>query len=647
MTALARLPLPSRFARVRFGLLTVTALLAAGVLIASVLAAGYLNRIDEASRYNRTFDAGQTLAELLRLQIAFATANEATGIDGLRLRADIFKNRVSLLGSGTFPHPEMKGELYPRLVEAERQITTLLGEMPSDAAAAKAVAVLEPLVQPLARMTSRSHAMAGDNVAQTQTRLRNIFGALTGVTLILLLFGAALIAFVLRQNNRLDRTLRTDSLTGLANRLAFGTYLERQRIDRSRSMILVDVANFKALNDLHGHDFGDKVLRGIADCLSAAAPDASLIARIGGDEFAVLFEGVYARQRSLAACARIEEDMSRPVMADCGHIHVSVTIGFRALKASDAAHTAEMFLKEADLALHEGKSAGRGGVTEFRPAMMQAFLDRRRLQSELRGSAERGETYLEFQPVVDLRTHRTLGFEALLRWEHPELGLISPATFIPLAEESGLIQDMGRWVLSRAIEEAASWNADIFVAVNVSARQLADRGLVAFIAQALAAHRLPSERLEIEITETALVDNDGVAIETLQGLRALGCRIALDDFGTGYASLSYLQRFPFDKLKIDRSFVEGCRIDKNSSAIIAAVCDLASRLRLGIVAEGIETAEHRDFVAQAGCGLGQGYLFDRPLPVARVLERLAREASQPAGLSPTIANEAFRAECVA
>ncbi|WP_148640233.1 putative bifunctional diguanylate cyclase/phosphodiesterase [Aureimonas sp. AU20] len=617
--------LPRSFHRLRIGLVAVTALLAVTAVTVSVLAAAYQHRIDEASRYNRTFDATQTLTELLRLQLAFAKAKSADDLHELELRAAILKNRTTLLNSATFPISAMRDDLIPRLSRAITDVELLLDRMPSPEVVAQAEASLDPLVQPLARMTSRSHAMAGDEVAHNQTQLRLVFVSLCTVTLMLVLFGAALVIFVLRQNSRLDRTVRTDTLTGLANRFEFGVRLESLAIDRGCAVILIDVDHFKTLNDTYGHDVGDVVLGEVSRRLIEAADDAALVARIGGDEFAVLYEGNDATRRSRLACERILDRMRQPIASVGRNIVVGVTLGLRTLGTGEPAHISEA-LKDADLALYEAKVAGRGRTIEFQPEMRQAFLDRHRLQNDLRGALERGEHHLHFQPVVDLQANRTLGFEALVRWDHAELGAVPPSRFVPIAEESGLILGLGRWILDKSIETARAWPEDVFVAVNISARQLTDPDLAAFISTTLRDHNVASRRLEIEITETALIENDAVAIGTLRALRDLGCRIALDDFGTGYASLSYLQRFPFDKLKIDRSFVDRCRIDENSSAIIAAVCTLAHRLQLGIVAEGIETAEHRAFVMEAGCGLGQGYLFDRPLTETKVLDRLAREA---------------------
>lgn len=620
-----KLTLPRSFHRLGLGLAAVTALLAVFAVAVSLLAAAYQQRIDEASRYNRTFDATQTLAELLRLQLAFAGAREPGDLDEIRMRTAILENRASILANAVWPIPEMRADFLPSLFDALQRITPLIDRMPEAGVGMDAVTILKPLVQPLARMTSRSHAIANDEIGRTQAQLRLMFAVLCGLTVFLVLFGAALVTFVLWQNRRLDRTARSDALTGLANRLQFGLCLDRLASANGCAVMLIDVDHFKTLNDTNGHDIGDVVLTRVGQRLEDAAPDARLVARVGGDEFAILYEGPEAAAHSRAAATRILELMRQPILANGRCVKVSVTLGLRTVEGAADTPSSYTLLKDADLALYEAKAAGRRCATEFQPAMKKSFLERHRLEADLHGAIDRGEHHLQFQPVVDLRANTTLGFEALLRWNHPEFGFVPPSQFVPLAEESDLILDLGRWVLTEAIATARHWPGDVFVAVNISARQLNDAGLAAFVAQTLAEAGLPARRLEIEVTETALIQNEALATQTLQALRALGCRIALDDFGTGYASLSYLQRFVFDKLKIDRSFVESCREDKNSSAIVAAVCALAHRLQLGVVAEGIETREHCAFVAEAGCGAGQGYLFDRPLSKDKALERLQRE----------------------
>lgn len=642
MITSGKLTLPRSFHRLGLGLVSVTAVLAVTAVCVTILAAAYQQRINEASRYNRTFDAAQTQTELLRLQLAIAGARNLDDLDEVRLRIAILKNRTSLLDNTSWPIPEMHNDFIPRLSAAVQRVEPLIDRLLSAEAAAEAEEALKPLVQPLARMTARSHALAGDDVATTQSRLRTIFTSLCAVTLMLVIFGAALVMFVFRQNHRLDRTARTDALTGLANRLQFAQSLDRIATAGSCAVILIDVDHFKAFNDSNGHDVGDSILLQVSNRLMRAATDATLVARVGGDEFAILYEGDDIAKRSRSACQRILELMREPVVVDTREIKVGVTLGFRTIENLADERSSTALLKDADIALYEAKAAGRGRATEFNPSMKRAFDDRHRLKTALQGAIARCEHHLQFQPVVDLKTSTTLGFEALLRWDHPEFGSVPPSQFIPLAEESDLILELGQWVLIEAVATARHWPGDAFVAVNISARQLNDAGFAAFVADVLLQYRFPAERLEIEVTETALVQNEALATQTLQALRNLGCRIALDDFGTGYASLSYLQRFVFDKLKIDRSFVESCRENENSSAIVAAVCTLANRLRLGIVAEGIETLEHRAFVAEAGCGLGQGYLFDRPLPKGMALMRLTLEAAEKTKFSLSTAVDIFR-----
>ncbi|WP_062016171.1 bifunctional diguanylate cyclase/phosphodiesterase [Aureimonas sp. AU4] len=619
----ARLSLPRRFQKLRYGLMGVTGLLAVLAIACASLAVSYQRSIDEAGRYNRTFDAAQAAIEIARLQLSIDDVAR-DGVEPVKLRYAILRNRVGLVENGIFPVAEMRSEILPLLRNAVRELEPLIARLPDATAITRSEAIVKPLIQPLVQMTSMAHAQAGDRVAENQVRLRHLLAGLCVMTMMLVLVGAALIAFVMRQNARLDHTVRRDALTGIANRLSFGARLGALARSGERAVILVDVDHFKTLNDTHGHDVGDLVLTRVSQRLRAAAPDAAEIARIGGDEFALLYEGEGASRRSRAACERIIARMDEPVLTDGREIAVGVTLGFASAAGDDGASEAGL-LKDADIALYEAKLAGRGCAVEFRPEMKRTFLYRRRLQEDLRGAIERGEMHLAFQPVVDLRTARTRGFEALLRWRHPEFGAISPAEFIPLAEENAQILQIGRWVIAEAVRAARPWPEGVFVAVNVSTRQFADGGLIDHIRDVLDRAGLAPQRFVVEVTETALIDNDEAALRTMSALRALGCRVSLDDFGTGYSSLGYLSRFPFDKLKIDRSFLADGRAGENGLAIISTMCVLARRLRLDVVAEGIETEEQRQLVARTGCGLGQGYLFGRPASAADALARLERE----------------------
>ena len=451
------------------------------------------------------------------------------------------------------------------------------------------------------------------------------FGSISQSLLAATLFGcgAILLATVARHTRELERIATTDALTLRPNRLAFIAALRNVRGEPS-AIVLVDVTHFKTINNALGHEAADAVLLALCERIESAAPSARIMARVGGDEFALLHLGPQAEEQAWVAAQRVLSSLAEPLRLAGERLRVGVTIGLAAGVDTPEAS----LLKNADIALQAAKANGRGQIHAFHDAMRTTGRHRERLREDLRDAVERGELHLVFQPIVDLGDRRTRGFEALLRWTHPAFGSISPAEFVPLAEETGLIVPIGRWVVEQALRQARLWPDDIFVAVNMSARQLGDVTLPDVVGESLLRHGIRPSRLEFEITEGVLIENDAEALTLLHRLRDLGCRFSLDDFGTGYASLSYLRRFPFSKLKIDQFFLRGG--SDEDVAIIRTVCELADRLALEIVAEGVETEENRKVVLMAGGRLGQGYLFDRPLSADASLERLARERQQTA-----------------
>lgn len=633
--------LPAGFRRLRIWLTAVTASLAVLAVACSVLAVGYQQRIIQASRYNNTFDYGQMSAELMRFQLALAQV--AAGSDGgdVPLRYGILLNRLDVIAANETLASIDRDGLIGRLQSAVRGMSRFVNGIPSPSEARAAGSELQPFTRPILQFVSLSHAKAGDDVLDNQRRLWAVFASLCAVTLALVLFGAALIAFVFRQNGRLTQVVRTDALTGIANRLAFSAKLRRTR-ESERAVALVDIDHFKSLNDTLGHEAGDRLLLALSERLKTATADAAMLARVGGDEFALIYAGANALGKAEAACGRMLAAMTEPFALDGRTVRASLTLGIGAAAPASSGDALSLF-KDADIALQAGKAEGRARYRVFHPDMKRGFERRQRLKADLREAVGRNELFLLFQPIVNIVSGRTRGFEALLRWRHPEFGLISPAEFIPIAEEDGQIISVGRWVIGEACRQAALWPSEVFVSVNVSARQLADAGLVACLRDCLARNGVGTRRLVVEITESTLIENDETALGILHELRAMGCRVSLDDFGTGYASLSYLRRFPFDKLKIDKSFLHGGAGAEDRAAIIGMICALAQRLGLEVVAEGIETEEHRLILAQTGCALGQGFLFGRPLSALDGTARLMQEASVRNG--PTAAKKS--AACAA
>ncbi len=407
-----------------------------------------------------------------------------------------------------------------------------------------------------------------------------------------------------------------DALTDLPNRTLFRDRLDRELARTRRdgggfAVLACDLDRFKAINDAYGHPQGDRLLRAVADRLRAVTGEADTVARLGGDEFAIILSRLHDPQRVGLAAQRIIEAVGQPIDLDGETATVGVSVGI-ALGAAECRDPDTLF-KNADLALYRAKAAGRNTSSFYEPGMDAAVGVRVALERDLREAVRTGGLALHYQPIVRLDDDATAGFEALMRWRHPERGPVSPAEFIPLAEETGLIVPLGEWALREACREAAGWPGDVRIAVNVSAVQFRRPGLERAVVAALAASGLAPGRLELEITESTLLEDSEAVIACLHRLRGLGVRIALDDFGTGYSSLSYLRRFPFQKIKIDRSFVAEIH-DADTAAIVQAIVCLGVRLGASITAEGVETAEQLERVREIGCTDVQGYLLGKPLP---------------------------------
>jgi diguanylate cyclase (GGDEF)-like protein len=411
----------------------------------------------------------------------------------------------------------------------------------------------------------------------------------------------------------------SDALTGTANRTQLEESTARLlREGRPVSLLFIDLDGFKDVNDSRGHAAGDQVLLAVADRFQRSVRPEDLVARIGGDEFAVLLAASPDSARTVGE--RIRAALAVPVTLDAGLATVHASIGL-ATSADPGEHTAGSLLRDADLAMYLAKAQGGDQVVAYSDGMAEAARRRAELQQDLALAVPAGQLEVHYQPTVRLADGRTTGFEALVRWHHPERGLVPPAEFIPLAEETGTISEIGRWVLRTALRQGAAWTAaapePIRMAVNLSPRQLLDSGVVADVTAALQESGFPADQLTLEVTEGVLVqDGDGV-IGQLEQLRELGVAIAIDDFGTGFAGLSYLRRLPADIIKIDRSFVSDLTSGGSSTTLIASIVELARTLGLSVVAEGVETEDQRRVLADLHCGSAQGFLFARPEPADR------------------------------
>jgi len=420
--------------------------------------------------------------------------------------------------------------------------------------------------------------------------------------------------------DELHRRAFRDELTGLANRALFTDRLHHallRRPDPARdvAVIFIDLDDFKTINDSLGHQAGDALLTQVAARLPAALRPADTIARLGGDEFAVLLEDTDEAQAQQVA-ERLLGELTAPFQVEGRDVFVAASVGITTGRHGTA--DPEVLLRNADIAMYQAKHTGKNRHALYQPSMHTAAIARLELQGDLQRALERDEFLLHYQPVVDLGTGRLVSVEALLRWHHPRRGTVSPAEFIPLAEESGFIEPLGRWVLRQACRQLSRWHRQhptrFSMAVNVSFRQLASSGFVDDVAEILRETGLDPAHLVLELTETAFMADVNTAESKLAALRALGLRIAIDDFGTGYSSLSYLDRYPIDIIKIDRSFVSALPDPKDEATLIEIMLDLARRLNLPIVAEGIENQDQLAALRRLGCALGQGFLLATPRP---------------------------------
>ncbi len=444
-----------------------------------------------------------------------------------------------------------------------------------------------------------------------------------------------------RAEERITHLAHYDALTDLPNRALFHERLKRELShaapDRQLAVLYIDIDEFKSVNDSLGHMIGDALLKSVASSLAGCVRKSDFVARLGGDEFAIVQTGIEDTDDVMMLVSRIFESIRSPYECLGHQVTTDASIGI-AMAPRDGSDI-DRILKNADLAMYAAKAAGRRTYRFFETDMEAEVRARRSLEMDLRQALVDGGFEVYYQPCVGLQTNAITGCEALVRWRHPQRGMISPAEFIPLAEDTGLINQLGEWVLNTACREAVSWPGNIRLAVNVSPIQFRSGTLALKVMAALADSGLAADRLELEITEAVLIRDDEAALAVLHDLRTIGVRIALDDFGTGYSSLSYLQRFPFDKIKIDRCFITDIAEPEGSSSIVRAVVNIAADRHMTTTAEGVETEQQRDLLRELGCAEMQGYLFSRPKPAAEIrpmllADRQGPDAAQPRGRKP-------------
>lgn len=458
--------------------------------------------------------------------------------------------------------------------------------------------------------------------------------AAISTAIISLLVAIGLLARAKRSVQQAERDLRhlahIDPVTGLANRHALNERLEFA-IDESRqfgeaiAMLLFDLDNFKQVNDTLGHQAGDELLRMVAQRIAKSLRREDVISRLGGDEFAVILKKISATGEATQVCSKLVDTLAAPFNIEGHSFFVSASIGV-AFYPTDA-QDGNALTRNADTAMYQAKLAGKNTFKLFRPEMNAEIKERLTLENGLRSALQNNELSLHYQPQIDFRNHQIIGFEALLRWNSPIHGSISPDKFIPIAEDIGLIVEIGDWVIKQALLDLQKWNhcrdQKLQVAVNVSARQLRDKDIAASIASILTETAAPASWLELELTESMVMENVHAHIDTFQQLKKQGIKLAIDDFGTGYSSMSYLKRLPINNLKIDRSFVNDLAKNKNDLAIANAIIALGHSMDLTVIAEGIETEAQANALRDLGCDIGQGYLYSRPMPAADISQFLA------------------------
>ena len=425
-----------------------------------------------------------------------------------------------------------------------------------------------------------------------------------------------------------------DGLTNLPNRSLFIETLQRSlarlKEDQRLAVLYLDLDHFKLINDSMGHSVGDQVLQEVGNRLEAAVGAGDMVARLSGDEFVICLNHIDGPDDALRTASTIFEGLAKPLMIDGHMIASGISLGIAL--STGTSDTAEGLLQNADIALYKSKKNGRGRTTIFESHMLQAVQNRRSIEMDLRAALKQDEFELHYQPLFDIATRTLIGYEALIRWNHPTKGMIMPDDFIPIAETTGLIIQMGEWVLRTALLELRNWPDHLSVSVNLSPAQMHSPNLLPTIMHALASAQVEPRRLELEITETVIMAGDQSNIDLLTKIHSLGVQIALDDFGTGYSSLSYLRSFPFDKIKIDRCFVDEVDSRKDCQAIIRAVTGLASSLGMVTTAEGIETDDQLAQLQSAGCTQVQGYLFSKAIPASEIAGRVANVQSAMSGL---------------
>ena len=633
-----------------------------GVIICCfVLATGYIayviaerqTALQKFARYNDSWAVSQMLSEYMRLEqrlAAYALGIESVDRDEVHLRLDIIISRLEFMQQGTLYDFVEKNASRRQLIANLKTLLDKLDQQFDELDAGHIKALLPDMIAldgPLTALAASSVEYDVGVIDAAQREVRNLHFIYTALAGGLILCGIALIILLLRQNKllnnahgrmkrltddlretsgelqsqnyRLEHSAHHDALTGLPNRILFRQDLEaRMKVAREGGgaavVLLFDLDGFKDVNDTLGHDVGDVLLQAVAGRLTEFSHRDDLICRLGGDEFAVLSAGLSA-DKAYEFAQHLMNVVSSPYHIKDHEIKIGTCIG---VAISSSEPDMEELFKRADLALYEAKALGTGHACIFQPHMQTRLLEKKAFEADLHDALKNGEMEVFYQPQVDTFTREICGYEALLRWTHPKRGAVPPSEFIPVAEKTGMIHELGDWVLKVACCEAVLWNRPLKVAVNLSPVQFITKDLIQRVKAILQESGLDPQRLELEITESVLLDRNEQTLRILRQLKAIGIQIAMDDFGTGYSSLGSLSSFPFDKIKIDRSFIRDVTTRADALAIVELVTGIGQSLGMITIAEGIETEEELECLKRVGCDQLQGYLFGRPVPASEL-----------------------------
>jgi diguanylate cyclase (GGDEF)-like protein len=609
--------------------------------------------LQQFTRYNDSWTVNQATVEYMRLErslAAYALDMTDANRDDVLLRLDIALGRVDILQQGSL-HAFIDSDPQRRAVfTAFRDTLRSLSDRFEHLDRTGVKTVLQSmgsLDAPMMGLGVEATSYGAGLLNDAQAEMRQLYFIHIGLATGLILCGVVLVIFLLRQNRllgrahtsmerltvdlrqateelqsqnlRLEHDAHHDALTGLPNRALFRQDLEARLAtthskERSVTILLLDLDGFKDVNDTLGHDIGDALLQAVSTRLTNLSQGGDIAFRLGGDEFAVLSTGL-AGHEALDFANRLIGEIRRAYHIDELEIKINTCVG---IAFADGESNTEELFKHADLALYEAKALGSGQASLFKPQMQVRLQETKSFEADLQKSLQNGEMEVYYQPQVLMATREICGYEALLRWTHPLRGPVSPVEFIPVAEKIGFIHALGDWVLKTACLEAATWRGSLKIAVNISPIQFRGVNIIQSLTEALERSGLPPDQLELEITESVMLDQNEHTLETLRQLKTFGVQIAMDDFGTGYSSLGSLSSFPFDKIKIDRSFVRDATTSTNARTVVELAVGVGRSLRMTTIMEGIETEEQFEMLRRLGCDQAQGYLIGRPMPASEL-----------------------------